>query len=287
MTATPAPYMPGSTVQFTITVYNQGTLDAYDVDVADYSPTGMSVPTLVAGQMGVSENAPGDWTIDFVGAGLSTSIEVEAVIDAMFMGTSLINDAEITGGSDTDGGVDTPDADSMPGDNSTPNDTPNDNDTADTDGGDDQDPAEIMIGQIFDLALVKTMNLGLSDSPIVPGSTVVFDITVHNQGSLDAFNIGVNDYIPEGLSLADANWTETTGVAALNTLIPSIPAGSDETVMITFTVDADFMGTSITNNAEISEADDDMDSTNLPPTDVDSTPGNEDGSAADPKDIWK
>ena len=44
------------------------------------------------------------------------------------------------------------------------------------------------------------------------------------------------------------------------------------------------MGTSITNNAEISEADDDTDATNAPPTDVDSTPSSEDGSNPDPND---
>ena len=96
-TATSGPYAPGDPVQFTITVVNQGTLDAFDVDVMDDAPMGLSVPTLVAGQTGVIQNLPGDFTIDMVPAGMSISIEVEATIDATFMGTSLINDAEITG----------------------------------------------------------------------------------------------------------------------------------------------------------------------------------------------
>ena len=95
-TATPAPYAPGDPVQFTITVVNQGTLDAFDVDVMDDAPTGLSVPTLVAGQTGVTQNLPGDFTIDMVPAGMSVSIEVTGTIAATFMGTSLINDAELS-----------------------------------------------------------------------------------------------------------------------------------------------------------------------------------------------
>lgn len=41
-TATPAPYMQGDNVTFTITVYNQGNVDATDIIVTDYLPTGMN-----------------------------------------------------------------------------------------------------------------------------------------------------------------------------------------------------------------------------------------------------
>ena len=98
-------------------------------------------------------------------------------------------------------------------------------------------------------------------------------VTVVNQGTLDAFNIGLNDYIPAGLILADVAWTDFGGTALLNAPIPVLTAGSTTMVPITFTIDPAFQGTSITNNAEISEADDDTDPTNTPPTDVDSTPG--------------
>ncbi len=146
-TATPGPFSPGNTVQFTITVLNQGTIDAYDIDVTDYNPTGLGTATLIAGQTGVSENSANNFTVDFLSAGMSFTFEVEAVIDASFMGTSLINDAEITGGSDTDGGSNAMDIDSTPGNNATPEDTTNDNDIADTMGGDDQDPAQVDVVQ--------------------------------------------------------------------------------------------------------------------------------------------
>ena len=95
-TATPPPYAPGSTVQFTIEVFNQGTLDAYDIDVADYVPTGLGAVTLVGGQTGVSANGLNGYTVDFVGAGLSTTFEVEATIASNFMGSSPVSYTHLT-----------------------------------------------------------------------------------------------------------------------------------------------------------------------------------------------
>ena len=148
---------------------------------------------------------------------------------------SLTNVAEITGD-------DGDDEDSTP-----------DNDE---EGEDDQDEDEVMIGQIFDLALIKEKStLG----PLLPGDAVSFTITVYNQGSLDATDIAVVDYIPTGLILNDANWTETGGVASLNTPIASLAAGASTSVDISFTIDPDFMAGTIRNYAEISGADNALD----------------------------
>jgi len=66
--------------------------------------------------------------------------------------------------------------------------------------------------------------------------------------------VQVNDYVPDGLILNDADWSQTADIATLNTPIPTIEAGDDVTVNVTFTVDPDFSGTGIVNNAEIFEA---------------------------------
>ncbi len=149
---------------------------------------------------------------------------------------------------------------------------------------DDHDPASVMIGQIFDLALTKVVDTGNTTLPIIPGSDVTYTIQVCNQGTLDAYNITVSDYIPADMTLNDINWTETAGIAS--TTIASLPApvpGATSCVdlSLTMTVDADFAGTSITNYAEISAADDDEDAENTPPTDIDSTP-----DADDSNDAW-
>ena len=111
---TPAPFFPGSPVRFEISVINQGTLNAFDIDVLDSAPTGLSIPTLVPGQSGVTQNAAGDFTVGSLGVGSSFTFEVEAFIDEDFRGTQLINDAEITGASDVVGGADAIDVDSTP-----------------------------------------------------------------------------------------------------------------------------------------------------------------------------
>ena len=100
---------------------------------------------------------------------------------------------------------------------------------------------------VFDLALQKSLNGG---AVFESGSEVMFTLRVINQGTIDATNVEVTDYIPAGLTLNDAAWTQSGQTATR--IISSIPAGQTQNVMITFTIDAD-APESITNFAEISE----------------------------------
>ena len=68
-----------------------------------------------------------------------------------------------------------------------------------------------MIGQSFDLALTKVLNTTATPGPFAPGDSVTFSITVFNQGTLDAYDVQLSDYIPNGLILADALWEDTDG----------------------------------------------------------------------------
>ena len=116
-----------------------------------------------------------------------------------------MNDAEISMADNDTNPANVPpiDVDSTPADNGTPSDLPNNDDVLDATGGDDQDPEMIPVGDpigVFDLALIKTLNAG-TPGPFMPGSVVTFDLTVLNQGTIDAFNIGLLDQIPAGLSL--------------------------------------------------------------------------------------
>ena len=114
--------------------------------------------------------------------------------------------------------------------------------------------------------------------PIVPGGTVVYDLTVYNQGTIDAYNIQLSDYVPTGLTLEAGNgWSMVNGVAMLDSPISRIDAGESLTVKIIFTVDYNFMETSITNNAEIASQEDE----DGPRDDDDSVAGDEDGSETD------
>ncbi len=99
----------------------------------------------------------------------------------------------------------------------------------------------------------------MTPGPFSTGSTVTFDITVFNQGNVDANGIQITDYIPAGLTLSDTNWVKTGNIA--QRVIPTIAAGLSVKVSITFTIDAT-AANSITNLAEISSDDgNDCDST--------------------------
>lgn len=142
---------------------------------------------------------------------------------------------------------------------------------------------------IFDLALIKTFvssNDLVLPAGISPGDEVTFAITVFNQGLIDATDIEVTDYFPT----PDLAWTSTDAAGTTTTnsagnavvitdnsngvyTIDALEAGDDVTVEMTFTIDANFTGTSIVNDAEITSADNDGDDSTPPPTDIDSTPG--------------
>ena len=139
------------------------------------------------------------------------------------METSITNNAEIESQEDINGPR--ADDDSTAGDNEGDAPDDNDNDIDETNGEDDYDPEVITIMQTFDLALTKTLNSS-TVTPIVPGSTVTYDLTVYNQGTLDAFNIQLSDYTPTGLTLSDPLWVAGAGTQVnLVTPIGFIGAG--------------------------------------------------------------
>lgn len=128
---------------------------------------------------------------------------------------------------------------------------------------------------VFDLALLKRLATG-QPATAKPGEDVVFTIEVLNQGTMDATDIAVTDYIPTGLVLNDAAWTDNgDGTASLKAPIAALAAGASTTVNITFTVDANATAGSISNAAEISSA---KDGTGAAVTDKDSTPDSNPGN---------
>jgi uncharacterized repeat protein (TIGR01451 family) len=252
----PGEYSPGDDVIYDITVCNQGTLDAANVELTDNIPAGMTLSG--ADMNGWSGSAAGPVTLVVASLPVDAceTVQIILTIDDDFMGTSIINNAEISAD-------DGDDVDSTPGDNSQPDDLADDDDLTETDGGDDEDPEEVLITQVYDLALIKTE---VTSSPYSPGDDVTFQITVCNQGTLDAANVEITDNIPTGLTLSGADTNGWSGSAAgpVTNVIASLPVDACETLDIVMTIDPAFTGTSIINNAEISADDGD---------DVDSTPG--------------
>ena len=77
----------------------------------------------------------------------------------------------------------------------------------------------------------------------------------------------MSDYVPNGLTLNDGNWTLSGSTATYNTPI-ALTTGSSTTIAINFIVNGSVTG-SLTNRAEISTDDG---------TDIDSTPDETDGN---------
>ena len=126
---------------------------------------------------------------------------------------------------------------------------------------------------VFDLALDKTVSS--LPVPASAGMLITYTLTVINQGDFVATNVGLNDFIPTGLTLADADWTALGNTASLNQAINNITPGGQVSVDITFMINNMASG-NLVNNAEISAA--------SGGTDNDSSPGN--GAAAPTEDDY-
>ena len=166
----------GDTVNFTITVSNQGTLPATNTEITDYVPAGMlfnaAINTSAMTGNAADWNADSTYVIPSLAAGATASVNIRLVIDAGFMGTAITNWAEISSDSGDDSDS-TPDAIDGNGDGEGVNNVNDEIAEDGTAGGDedDHDQAAITIAQGFDLALAKTLATGQS-ATVNAGDTV-------------------------------------------------------------------------------------------------------------------
>lgn len=146
--------LPGQETEFTISVFNQGEIPAYDILISDYLPTGLSLsPSDVNGWMVQPGNVYSN-EIPEILPGDSVSISLLAIVDNNPPFGPAINISEISYATRVDGsGIPSDDFDSTP-DTDPDNDTggtpgdPDEDDVIDDDGTfdeDDADPAQIEI----------------------------------------------------------------------------------------------------------------------------------------------
>ncbi len=253
----------GNQISYTFTVFNEGNVTAQNVQVVDYLPEGLSLNDNSWDDTGsvLSNIIPGP-----IQPGNSVSVDLNLVVE--IASGSLINRAEIAAAETDEGlaGIDIDSTADMLPDNDDP-------------GEDDQDEQEITVIEdaIFDLALTKTLAEG-QDGNVETNEQVTFELNVYNQGNVDAYEVVITDYIPEGMLLADDEWTASGGMAQM--VLPGpIEAGSSATVQITMTVVAG--EGDLVNVAEIADA---QDAEGNHPVDVDSvsdTDNTNDGPATD------
>ncbi|PHI17998.1 hypothetical protein CEQ90_20235, partial [Lewinellaceae bacterium SD302] len=168
------PYQQGSTVEYTLTITNEGSLNAANVEVTDTPQAGLVYQSSSAGGnanvLQVSETV---YTIVDLPQGATETIVLTYTIDPTFQGETLNNAAEIT---EDDG--DDSDSDPEMG--------PEEDEDGDGDGDDDdEDNEDIEVVQDYDLALEKDVT---SAGPYQQGSTVEYTLTITNEGSLNAAN---------------------------------------------------------------------------------------------------
>ena len=280
--ATP-PYAYGDVITYDITVYNQGSIEAGNIAITDYLPCGLAYAP--------SNNDDGwmyDATIDQATLvipgtllpGDSVTVQIDAILQQCIdmVPESFQNFTEISGAGSEDPDEPADDIDSTP-DNIPDNDGPVTDDEINGDPSDpnnpDQDDHDPMLIEVFDLALIKSL---VTPGPYAYGDLVEFEITVCNQGFVNAQSIEVTDYSPPGYSFDPANNTGWTTVGDNNVYqVPGILAADDcTTISLFLTIEQTGGGEQDwINYAEITAADDDNDPTNEPPIDADSTPGSD------------
>lgn len=123
---------------------------------------------------------------------------------------------------------------------------------------------------VFDLALKLKPTAAPQEEGPKAGDTREYNITVVNEGDLPAEEVGVVDYLPEGMKLIDPNWQDFNGVLAeYKPGIPRIPAQDSVTISVRLQVVDASDEEALFNAVEISKA-----SNRYNKKDVDSTPAN-------------
>ncbi|MTB53823.1 DUF11 domain-containing protein, partial [Lewinella sp. W8] len=256
-------YGQGSLVTYEVVVTNEGEIDANNIVVTDTPDAGLVFGSITP-QTGITGLGNGSFQIASLPVGQSVTVELNYTISGTFQGNTLTNAAEIT----EDGPYDDVDSD--------PDFGPDVDEDGDGDGDDDdEDNATITIEQTYDLALTKDL-ASANTTPIAQGTELTYTITVTNEGSLNASNVEVTDRPGAGLSYVGENLP--AGVTGSNGVyvIASLLQGESISFEVTYAIDATFQGSSVRNEAEITEDDGD---------DEDSTPDNDDDTEDDQDDV--
>jgi uncharacterized repeat protein (TIGR01451 family) len=269
----------GDTVTYTITVFNQGTVSAYGIQLNDYVPAGMTFDAGInPGWIMLGGNP---WTIlnNELQPGDSVKVDIKLIIEATQTDGNLENYAEInTADDDTNSGNNPPvDTDS------TPNNIPGDDGTLvdneiNNNGGDedDHDIAVIEVLNILfvDLELDKSLAPGQSNMVNI-GDEIHYFIKVTNTGMDPGYNVVVEDNIPVGMTLSpnSTGWTSVNSSLATYLLADPIYPGESDSVEIILIVGYGASGASLINLAEIVSA---TDINGMDLDDIDSDPDNND-----------
>ncbi len=293
----PSTVTVGDQVLYAIQIANQGEVPSNSYTVTDQIPAGMGYVTSSDG--GTHSGGIVTWSnLPNLDPGQTVTIFLTLRVDDATQG-DFRNWAEISKDSASDYGTtdedSTPDAnvgnDSSDGFGTDPNDPyTNHNDiTLDEPAGDedDNDYEDIAVEVNYDLALIKTLGEGQTNT-VGLGDLVTYTITIANQGNVPSERYDVTDQIPAGMSFVSAsdNATESGGIVTW-TRLKGLDPDQTKDLSLILRVDDATQG-DYRNWAEISKDG----SGNYGTTDEDSTPdsnvGNDNaaGFGDDPNDPY-
>jgi uncharacterized repeat protein (TIGR01451 family)/LPXTG-motif cell wall-anchored protein len=236
----------GEQVTFSVGVTNQGPDDATGVEVTDTLPAGLTYASH-ATATGSFDASTLVWTIGDLAVGETVTLDLTVTVEAA---GAFTNEAEVTAANEDD-------SDSEPGDGE----------------GDDWDDETVTAQEpppVIDLELDKTVD----DNSVTVGDSVVFTITLTNQGPDDATGVEVTDTLPAGLTYA--SHATATGSFDASTLVWTVgDVAVDDVFTLTLTATVDQVG-SFTNEAEVTAANED---------DSDSEPGDGEGDDWDDETV--
>ncbi|MCB1224442.1 MAG: DUF11 domain-containing protein, partial [Verrucomicrobiales bacterium] len=251
---------PGGEVCYSLEIFNQGAVDAYNVKVCDYVPSGLTFSS--ASNQGWVQEAPGRLVCVLPGpipAGGSFAAEVcFTVSENAALGSTITNCAEICEAFGPNGAVVT-DFDSTPDSNP-------DNDGKITDNAingenfdeDDHDCEEITIVEQprFDLAVRHYVAPG-QPGTVNAGGTITLNTEVFNQGLWTAESVTLHLCIPDGFEVVSSPGWSVAGSGATFTLGAAIAPGSSVIVPVTLRstlVSASGADSPVTSTVEILSA---------------------------------
>ena len=217
--ASPAPFVAGSTATYTLTVTNGGPSPAPNVNVTDVLPPAFSAATVTTsvGTCGISAGTVG-CSLGTLANGAVATVTVSAPLAAALDPTSVLNNTATVTGSVTD---------------------PVDSNNSST--------VSSPVVARADLAISKTA----SPTTATAGQPITYTISVANGGPSVARNVQVTDVLPPTLSgvvLAPSAGGSCSGTTCT---FPTIDAAGSATVTVTGTVGSSATGT-IVNRATAS-----------------------------------
>ena len=204
-TDTPDPVAPGGTLTYTMVVTNNGLSDAVNVVFRDPVPSGTTFVAVAAPGMTCTAPAAGargdvQCTAPLLAVGASVTVTLTLQVDPTALNGAVITNAAAVQ-SDT--------LDTQPANNT------------------DTEPTTVAFGTVADVAIAKTDDV----DPVVTGDTVIYTLTVTNNGPVPATGVTVTDTLPGSVTFVSATASQgngctgtTTVTCDLGTLAPAATA---------------------------------------------------------------